>query len=341
MRILVAISGGVDSAVSAYLLKKAGHEVLTAHFLTSERGVSAAEDAKRVAAALGVRCEIKDLREKFEETVVRPFVKEYLRARTPNPCVNCNPNFKFRELLSLADELECERAATGHYARIERDPAGRAHLLPAADLKKDQSYFLSRLSYDQISRIIFPLGDLIKEEVRKIAAQAGIPVAEKRDSQEICFIPNDDYESFLKARAPESFKPGVICDTSGRDLGSHVGLPAYTIGQRKKIGAHCARKYVIRLEREANRVVIGDNEDLFKGEALLEDVVWLQPPPGDSFSAECKIRSTSPPKPCTVRILRSGEALLEFAEPERAVTPGQAGVIYRSGEVLGEGTISE
>ncbi|MBR5901391.1 tRNA 2-thiouridine(34) synthase MnmA [bacterium] len=340
MRILVAISGGVDSAVSAYLLKKAGHEVLTAHFLTSERGASAAEDAKRVAAALGVQCEIRDLRERFEETVVKPFVEEYLRARTPNPCVNCNPNFKFRELLSLADEMDCEMAATGHYARIERDENGRAHLMAAANLKKDQSYFLSRLGYDQISRIIFPLGGMTKDEVREIAAKAGIPVAQKRDSQEICFIPNDDYEAFLKERAPESFEPGVILDTNGREAGSHVGLPAYTIGQRKKIGAHCVRKYVVRLDKAENLVVIGDNEDLLKKEVLLEDMAWLQPPRGESFPAECKIRSTSLPKKCGVKLLPGGKALIEFAEPERAVTPGQAGVVYLSGEVLGEGTIS-
>lgn len=339
MRILVAISGGVDSAVSAYLLKKAGHEVLTAHFLTSERGCAAAEDAKRVAAALGVECVLKDLRERFEETVVKPFIKEYLQARTPNPCVNCNPNFKFRELLSLADELECEMAATGHYARIERDIAGRAHLLAAANWKKDQSYFLSRLSYDQISRIVFPLGGMEKEEVREIAAKAGLPVARKRDSQEICFIPNDDYEAFLKERVPDSFKPGVICDVSGREAGTHVGLPAYTIGQRKKIGAHCVRKYVVRIEKQENRVIIGENEDLLKKEALLEDMAWLQPPPGEEFNAECKIRSTSLPKKCRVKILSKEKVLIEFAEPERAVTPGQAGVVYCSGEVLGEGTI--
>lgn len=342
MRVLVAISGGVDSAVSAYLLGKQGCEVLAAHFLTSDKGLAAAEDAKRVAEALKIRLVVKDLRETFEERVVRPFVREYLRARTPNPCVNCNPNFKFRELLAIADEEGCQMAATGHYARIVRDPkGGRARLFAAANVKKDQSYFLSRLSPEQLSRLVFPLGEMTKEEVRQIAAEAGIPVAQKRDSQEICFIPNDDYEAFLRERAPEAFVPGPIRDVSGEEAGCHCGLPAYTVGQRKKIGAHRVRKYVVRIDKGENAVVIGGNEDLMRKEVPLEDVSWLEEPDSDSFSAECKIRSTSPPKPCRVKILPGGKALVEFAEPERAVTPGQAGVLYRSGEVLGEGTISE
>lgn len=336
MRIAVAISGGVDSSVCAKLLLEEGHEVVLCHFLMSDKGEAAVPDAKRVAEFFGLPFVLKDLRSAFEERVVAPFIREYLNARTPNPCVLCNPTFKFRELIAAADEAGCELAATGHYA-VVRD--GR--LFEAKDLKKDQSYFLARLSHEQLKRIVFPLGGFSKPEVREIAKAAGIPVAEKHDSQEICFIPGDDYEAFLKTRAPEAFSPGEIVDTEGRAVGEHVGLPAYTIGQRKKIGAHCERKYVVKIDKENNRVTIGGNEDLARKEVLLEEVSFILPAAEKTFRAAAKIRSTSPPKPCLVSVLERGRASLVFDEPERAVTPGQTGVIYLSGEVLGAGTITD
>ncbi|MBP5627941.1 tRNA 2-thiouridine(34) synthase MnmA [bacterium] len=334
MKIAVAISGGVDSAVSAKLLSEQGHDVVLCHFLMSDAGEKGAIDARRVAEHLKRPFFLLDLRNEFEGCVVRPFIEEYLRARTPNPCVNCNPNFKFKQLIAFADKEGCDRVATGHYAIVKE---GR--LFQAKNQKKDQSYFLSRLSAEQLKRIVFPLGGYAKEEVRKLAADYGIPVAAKHDSQEICFIPGDDYEAFLRERAPESFVPGDILDTEGNVVGKHVGLPSYTIGQRKKIGAHLVRKYVVRIDKENNSVVIGGNEDLEQKIVTLSDTRWLRNPESDSFEAEAKIRSVSAPKKCLVRVLPNGLTELEFAAPERAAAKGQAGVIYRSGEVLGAGII--
>lgn len=336
MKIAVAISGGVDSAVSALLLKEAGHDVLLCHFLMSDAGSLGAEDAKRVAEHLKLPFFLLDLRSEFESCVVKPFIDEYLFARTPNPCVNCNPNFKFKNLIAFADRESCDKVATGHYAVVKD---GR--LFQAKNIKKDQSYFLSRLFPEQIRRIVFPLGEYVKEEVRRIAGEKGIPVAAKHDSQEICFIPGDDYEAFLREREPGSFVPGDIVDTEGNVVGEHVGLPSYTIGQRKKIGAHLVRKYVVKIDKENNRVVIGGNEDLEQKIVTLSDTRWLVKPESETFEAEAKIRSVSTPKKCLVRVLPAGLTELEFALPERAVTPGQTGVIYLSGEVLGAGTITD
>ncbi|MBO7543141.1 tRNA 2-thiouridine(34) synthase MnmA [bacterium] len=335
MKIAVAISGGVDSAVSALLLKEAGHDVLLCHFLMSDAGSLGAEDAKRVAEHLKLPFFLLDLRSEFESCVVKPFIDEYLFARTPNPCVNCNPNFKFKNLIAFADRESCDKVATGHYAVVKD---GR--LFQAKNIKKDQSYFLSRLFPEQIRRIVFPLGEYVKEEVRRIAGEKGIPVAAKHDSQEICFIPGDDYEAFLREREPGSFVPGDIVDTEGNVVGEHVGLPSYTIGQRKKIGAHLVRKYVVRIDKENNSVVIGGNEDLEQKIVTLSDTRWLVKPESETFEAEAKIRSVSTPKKCLVRVLPEGQTELEFALPERAAAAGQAGVIYRSGEVLGAGIIT-
>ena len=335
MRIAVAISGGVDSAVTAQLLSKDGHEVVLCHFLMSDAGEKSALDAKRVAEHLKLPFFLLDLRSEFESCVVQPFIKEYLLAHTPNPCVYCNPNFKFKNLIAFADREGCAKVATGHYAVVKD---GR--LFQAKNQKKDQSYFLSRLSVEQLNRIVFPLGEYTKEEVRKLAAEWSIPVAAKHDSQEICFIPGDDYEAFLRARAPESFIPGEILDTAGNKCGTHVGLPSYTIGQRKKIGAHCVRKYVVRIDKENNRVIIGGNEDLEQKTVLLTDTRWLVKPTSETFEAEAKIRSVSAPKKCLVKVLPDGRTELEFALPERAAARGQAGVIYLSGEVLGAGIIT-
>ena len=335
MRIAVAISGGVDSAVTAKMLSEKGHDVLLCHFLMSDAGEKSALDAKRVAEHLRLPFFLLDLRSEFETCVVKPYIKEYLLAHTPNPCVNCNPNFKFKNLIDFADREHCEKVATGHYA-IVKD--GR--LFQAKNQKKDQSYFLSRLTNEQLKRIVFPLGEFTKEEVRKLANEYGIPVAAKHDSQEICFIPGDDYEAFLRERAPESFVPGEITDTEGNIVGTHVGLPSYTIGQRKKIGAHCVRKYVVRIDRENNRVIIGGNEDLEQKTVTLTDTRWLIKPESETFEAEAKIRSVSAPKKCLVKVLPDGQTELEFAAPERAAASGQAGVIYLSGEVLGAGIIT-
>ena len=339
MKILVAVSGGVDSAVCALLLKNQGHEVSLVHFVMHKAGVKNLPDVRRVAEVLQLPLYEKFLEAEFEEKVTKFFISEYLSGRTPNPCVRCNPTFKFFQLLALGDELGCEKVATGHYAKVTVDAEGKPHLWEGDNPKKDQSYFLSGLSAEQLKRVVFPLAGYCKDETRRKACEAGIPVAQKKDSQEICFVPNDDYPAFLLQRAPEAFKPGPICDVTGTKTGEHAGLPYYTIGQRKGIGAHCARKYVVRLDAENNTVIIGDNSDLITSEVKLGNFHWINEKPEKSFWAKAKIRSTSPPKECEVILKKENTVLLRFKEPERAAAPGQAGVVYAAGEVLGAGTI--
>jgi tRNA-specific 2-thiouridylase len=347
-RVLCAMSGGVDSSVAALLLKEAGHQVIGAFLRLGpdaagagrdgrHRGccsVQDSRDAALVASRLGIPFYAMNYQGEFAR-VIDYFVEEYHRGRTPNPCARCNQWLKFGSLAERARALGCEAVATGHYARIDHGQ-GRPRLLRAADPAKDQSYFLFLLPRETLGRTLFPVGGLRKPEVRAIARRAGLPVAEKPDSQEICFVPGD-YREVLRARNPERLLPGRFVDSSGRELGGHQGHQNFTIGQRRGLGvALGSPRYVVAIEPAENLVVLGDREELARTEALVEEVGWLsvdEPPAGISLAAEVQIRHRHRPVPARVTALPGRRAQVEFAEPVEAVTPGQAAVFY-SGEVL-------
>ena len=292
-RVLAAMSGGVDSSLTAYLLKEAGYEVIgaTMHIwgvekdLPSDRptdlygccGVSAVEDARRVAQQLGIPFFVLNLQEQFEEEVISYFCEEYLRARTPNPCILCNERVKFGALLGKARELEASFISTGHYARAEYDQArGRYLLKRGKDAKKDQSYVLFSLSQDQLSHALFPLGYSRKEDVRKKARELGLRVHDRPESQEICFIPGVDYRPFLRSRVSRKIEAGDIVDTKGRILGRHKGLPFYTIGQRKGLGIPAGKPlYVVGFDREKNRLIVGEKREVYGTGLIADRVNWI------------------------------------------------------------------
>lgn len=352
------MSGGVDSAVAAALLKEQGYDlvgvtmILACTTTTSERSCcsqAAARDAARVAALLGIPHYTLNYKEDFKCLIIDDFVAEYARGRTPNPCVRCNQFLKFDLLLNKARALGCERIATGHYARIvaghEASVSG-LKLLKGVDPKKDQSYFLYRLTQEQLAHTLFPLGGWSKDKVRKKAQTLGLPVAEKKESQEICFIPGDDYAAFIRQNHPELVRPGEIVDTSGQVVGRHEGVAFYTIGQRKGIGAHQGLpKYVVALDPVSNRVVIGDQEDLLAKELIATDFSFVSgETPAAPLSLAAQIRYNAQAVPA---VFYPKESKVIFDQPQRAVTPGQSVVFYlpagRHGqeeEVLGGGIIT-
>ena len=329
-KICVAMSGGVDSSfVAAYLLQN-GFEVVGITMKLFENQ-NVAEDSKTVADFLHIEHHILDLRDDFQKYVVKKFVDEYNSARTPNPCVNCNENIKFGRLFDFAMDLGADFFATGHYARIENN-----QLKKSTNIEKDQSYFLYRIPRDRLSKIMFPLWNFSKEEVRRRAVDMNLPVAMKKDSQEICFVPNDDYKSFLRSRV--SFEAGKIVSTSGKILGEHSGFMNYTIGQRRGLGiSHESPLYVVNLDSEKNSVVVGSNEELFSSELIATDLKFLVDVP-KKFRADVKIRCSRRDSKATIEI-ENDLARVKFDEPQRAITPGQSAVFYDSDLVLGGGFI--
>jgi tRNA-specific 2-thiouridylase len=343
-RVVVAMSGGVDSSLAAAILKEQGYEVIgvTMRLWPGEGrggccGLEAVEMARSVAARLDIRHYVLDFKGVFEETVITDFCAEYSRSRTPNPCIVCNRYIKFDALLKRAFELDATYLATGHYARIESSADGY-RLLTAADATKDQSYFLYRLEQRQLKHLLFPIGHLKKPVVRKMAAELGLAPADRRESQDICFIPDGDYRSFITGRIP--LEPGDITDTKGRLLGRHQGLPLYTVGQRQGLGLAAGRRlYVLRLELETNRIVVGGAERLLSHRFKADKLHWISgrtAGPGNSIMA--RIRHGAPEVPVKLEISSSSaEAFL--SQPQPAVTPGQAVVFYRRDVVLGGGII--
>ena len=325
--VLVAMSGGVDSSVAAAMLLGEGFSVAGVYMITHDDYDADLADARAVAAGLGIELDAVDLRDAFDRSVVRYFLDEYALARTPNPCVYCNRHIKFGRLVDIAAERGFDLFATGHYIRIRRTGT-ESEILTGRSLAKDQSYILCQVAREALRRVIFPLGELQKEQVRDMAMRMKLPVHDKADSQEICFVPDDDYPSFLAKLRPQLCKAGDIVDMSGEVLGRHEGIFRYTIGQRRGLGVALGRQvYVVRLEMGSNRVVLGDKEDLLRKDAAARGFNWLTDMPAGEFRAFVKIRYNHSGQWATVSPAGT-EVILHFEEPALSITPGQACAVY-------------
>ncbi len=366
MRIAVAMSGGVDSSAAAAILKEQGHDLVgfSMQLWNQRRGISVDEngdplpsrccslddvyDARRVAEELGFPFYVLNLEREFERDVVQPFVTSYLNGETPIPCVSCNSRLKFASLDNLAASLGCEKVATGHYARVEYDAsADRYRLFRGRNQQKDQSYFLWELTQEQLSRSMFPLGEMSKPEVRDVARDHHLAVAEKAESQEICFVPDGNYAGFidryLEAENSDQRLPGQgqIVDTRGEVLGRHDGIHHYTVGQRRGIGISSERPlYVLSIDAARNRVLVGEQEELLSREFTAAGVNWIAfAEPTAPVQAQVRIRYRHTEALAMITPLENNRAQIVFAEPQRAITPGQATIFYRGDEVLGGGWI--
>jgi len=352
MRIVVAMSGGVDSSVAAALLAAQGHDVigLSMQLYDQRDGqtfgscctLDDLHDARRVAHALGIPHYILNFERRFQETVISNFVREYAAGRTPLPCAHCNSDLKFATLLDRARGFGAVQVATGHYAQVERSSNGRWVLRRSADPDKDQSYFLFALTQDQLAAANFPVGALRKPEVRAEARRLGLPVADKADSQEICFLPKGDYASFVGRQAPDAARPGPIVDEGGRQLGSHDGVHRFTVGQRKGLGiATGALLYVLRLDARSATVTVGPRAALERTTLTASTVNWIAlDPPATWLPVSAQIRHRHHAAPGRVRAIEDGRAEFVFDVPQAAITPGQAVVFYDGDLVVGGGWIA-
>jgi tRNA-specific 2-thiouridylase len=355
-RVVVAMSGGVDSSVAAGLLKEAGHEVIgvtmnlfslppeicRSEDLRSCCGWKATEDAHEAACRLGIDHLVVDFRREFESRVIADFCREYGRGRTPNPCVRCNEHIKFGLLLKRAKRLGADFIATGHYARIKFDKRNGRYLIKRGkDRAKDQSYFLYPLTQAQLSRTLFPVGDFSKTEVRRLAKKWDLPVASKAESQEICFVPLGRYPDFLRERVPEAFRPGPIVDRSGRILAMHKGIGHFTVGQRRGMGIAGPRPlYVVAIDAASNSVFVGANEDLYQNTLIAGRVNLISMERVEAaVRVKAKIRYKHEAVSATLIPLSKGRLRVEFDRPQRAITPGQSVVFYQRDIVVGGGII--
>jgi tRNA-uridine 2-sulfurtransferase len=359
-RVLLGMSGGVDSSVAGYLLREQGFDVVGVTMKVWPQdcisraedkccGPQAVADARNVAHSLGFPHYVVDEADQFERLVIDYFSSEYRAGRTPNPCVMCNEKLKFGKLWDKAEALGCDYIATGHYAIIENPGCNRAVLRKGVDPRKDQSYFLFSLRQEQLRRALTPLGGMAKTEIREIAASLGLKVADKVDSQEICFVPGNDYKAFLRSHlGEEEFHPGGIYDLEGNFIAAHEGIEMFTIGQRKGLPGGSARpRYVVDIDAETNRVIVGNAEDLTTEEFEIERVNWIghgptgidDPGYNVDIEATVKIRYSHPGTLATVTPLAGGRARVRLHEPQKAVTPGQAAVLYHGDVVLGGGWI--
>ncbi|QDU97468.1 tRNA 2-thiouridine(34) synthase MnmA [Lignipirellula cremea] len=365
-RVVLAMSGGVDSSVAAHLLLEQGHEVIGVFMrhgeespvactvdgkmllpLVSERpdhkqgccSASDAEDARRVADNLDIPFFALNLQQEFGR-IIDYFVEEYTIGRTPNPCVMCNNWLKFGKLFDYADSVGADFVATGHYARLTPQPSGPPALRRGVDDGKDQAYVLFGVGRELLDRMLLPVGDYQKSHIRELAGHIGLRVAEKKDSQEICFVSSGRHEEFVRAKRPDVDTSGAIVTTDGRVVGQHDGIERYTIGQRKGLGVAMGEPYfVVTIDPEERRVVIGKKEDLARSSLLAGQTNWLIDPPTEPFACEAKIRYNSPPQPATATILPDGRLAVEFEERLFGVAPGQAVVCFEGDRVLGGGWI--
>lgn len=350
-RVMVAMSGGVDSSVAAALLKEQGYEVIGVTMCfnipdaKSKRpsccGLQGIEDAKAVARKLDIKHYVLNFAKYLQEKIISDFCKEYLKGRTPNPCIRCNQYLKFDILLKKALFLGCRYLATGHYARIVCAKEG-LYLKKAKDLHKDQSYFLYRLNQGQLKHILFPLGNLLKEEVRNLARKFRLPVSEKPGSQEICFVPRDNYREFLRQRLGDKIKPGDIVDKNGVIVGSHKGICFYTIGQRQ--GLNIAKGYplyITSVDARSNKLIVGKRNEAYDKEFLLKNTNFIQRDVNKRVVFGVKIRYNHKESPAVVRKLVSGKYKVVFRKPQFAITPGQSAVFYKKDTVAGGGIIDK